>query len=195
MRRSTILAALLTLAVPLAAHAKEDLQPPPVPANLAVPAGHEAFLMTFAVGTQNYVCLPTATGYAWGFFGPQATLFGDEDEQVLTHFLSSDPDGTARPTWLHSKDSSAIWGAVLASATTATAPEFVMPGAIPWLLLEVVDGEPGPDGGDRLIDAAYIHRVNTFGGAAPASGCAAVSDVGKRALVPYTTEYWFYREK
>ena len=134
------------------------------------------------------------SGFAWGFFGPQATLFDAEGKQKLTHFLSSDPLGTARPTWLHSKDSSAIWGAVLASASSVTDPGTVAAGAIPWLLVEVVDGEPGPDGGDKLVDTTYIHRLSTSGGVAPAAGCAAALDVGKRALVPYATDYYFYRE-
>src|SRR4051794_15288457 len=49
--------------------------PPPVPSGLEVPAGNAAFLKGHAVGTQNYVCLPSASGVAWTFFAPQATLF------------------------------------------------------------------------------------------------------------------------
>jgi hypothetical protein len=36
--------------------------PPPTPAAITPPAGNIAFLVGNAVGTQGYVCLPTATG-------------------------------------------------------------------------------------------------------------------------------------
>jgi hypothetical protein len=35
--------------------------------------------------------------------------------------------------------------------------------------------------------------VNTSGGVAPSTGCASATDVGKKALVPYTADYFFYR--
>jgi hypothetical protein len=46
-----------------------------VPADLEVPAGNTLFLRGHATGTQNYICLPTDSSFAWAFFGPQATLF------------------------------------------------------------------------------------------------------------------------
>ena len=46
-----------------------------MPATLEVPAGHVVFLEGQAVGTQNYICIAAATGVAWKFLGPQATLF------------------------------------------------------------------------------------------------------------------------
>lgn len=185
---------VLALASPQQALAKHGIDVPEVPAALQVPAGNEAYLVVHAIGSQNYVCMPSGVSFAWTFFGPQATGFDDDDKQKLTHFLSSDPLGTARPTWLHSKDSSAIWGSSIASATSITDPGFVEAGAIPWLLLEVVDAQPGPDGGDKLVDTTYIHRLDTSGGVAPAVGCSVATDVGKKALVPYTTDYYFYRE-
>jgi hypothetical protein len=51
----------------------------------------------------------------------------------------------------------------------------------------------GPAFGDRLTRTTYIQRVNTSGGVAPAAGCAAPVDLGKRAMVPYATDYVFYR--
>jgi hypothetical protein len=39
------------------------------------------------IGTQDYICLPSG----WTFFGPQATLFNERDEQIITHFLSPNP--------------------------------------------------------------------------------------------------------
>src|ERR1044072_8612794 len=59
--------------------------PPLVPANLEVESGNTPFLVGHAIGTQNYVCLLRAGGFAWTFFGPQATLFDDDGQQVTTH--------------------------------------------------------------------------------------------------------------
>jgi Protein of unknown function (DUF3455) len=39
--------------------------PPAVPGNLQVEDGNKAFLIAHASGTQNYVCLPSATGFAY----------------------------------------------------------------------------------------------------------------------------------
>jgi hypothetical protein len=110
------LAVSFTVALPQAAHA-DLVTPPPVPSNIEVPAGNTAFLEGHAVGTQNYICLLSG----WTFFGPQATLFNDLDEQVVTHFLSPNPDegGTARATWQHSQDTSTVWGVAIASYTPA----------------------------------------------------------------------------
>jgi hypothetical protein len=168
------------------------LKPPPVPDNIRVPAGHKAYLVGYAVGTQNYICLPSGSGFAWGFIGPQATLFRDDDEQVITHFLSPNPEenGMPRATWQHSKDTSAVWAVAIASSTD---PAFVEPGAIPWLLLQVVGAEDGPTGGDKLSETTFIQRLDTSGGVAPSTGCALATDVGKRAFVPYTTDYFFYK--
>ena len=181
----------------------DDVTPPPVPSTLQVPAGNEAFLKGLAVGTQNYICLSCPNlitpatmcpvfGFAWAFFGPQATLFDDDDKQVTTHFLSANPDenGTSRPTWQHSKDTSAVWAMVAPFST----PVFVTSGAIPWLLLQVVGDQDGPTDGNKLTTTTFIHRVNTFGGVAPATGCTLSTDVGKKALVDYEADYFFYKD-
>jgi hypothetical protein len=172
-------------------HANPNLGPPPVPANLQVPAGNKLFLVGHAVGTQQYFCKFSGTSFTWEFFGPQATLFKNNDKQIITHFLSPNPaeSGTPRATWQDSKDSSTVWAVAIASSSD---PAFVAPGAIPWLLLDVVGDQPGPTEGDKLTRTTFIQRLNTSGGVAPATGCAAVSDIGKRALVPYITDYFFY---
>ena len=82
-------ALIVTLAIAPNA-AAQVFTPPAVPGNLEVPDGNP-YLMARAEGTQNYVCLPTSSGYTWTFFGPQATLFGDGGQQVTTHFLSPTP--------------------------------------------------------------------------------------------------------
>jgi hypothetical protein len=95
VRRVRLITCVIVLAVafmvtpPLRAQA-DRVTPPAVPANIQVPAGSRAFLAGHAVGTQDYVCLPSGTGFAWTFFAPQATLFTDDDRQVITHFLSPD---------------------------------------------------------------------------------------------------------
>src|SRR5262245_39024445 len=97
---------------------------PPVPSDIRVPAGNIPFLKGEAVGTQNYICLPTTTGFSWTFVAPQATLFVmlkflqfELHQQITTHFLSPNPDenGTPRPTWQSSLDTSAVWGRAAAS--------------------------------------------------------------------------------
>src|SRR5262249_24478491 len=88
-----------------AAGSKRDIVVPPVPPNLVVPRGNSVYRVGHAIGTQDYVCLPcpttspacTASGFVWTFFGPQATLFDDDDEQIITHFLSPNPDENFTP--------------------------------------------------------------------------------------------------
>ena len=177
------------------AQAAARIEVPPVPPNLEAPAGHSVYLKGFAIGTQNYICLPAGAGAAWRFVAPQATLFltfkGSAAQQITTHFLSTNvADGVARPTWQHSLDTSKVWGRALQSSTDGA---YVEPGAIPWLLLEAVGTEAGPFGGRLLAQTTFIQRLKTSGGVAPATGCSAATDVGRIALVPYTTDYYFYR--
>ena len=186
------IATLATLAVALPVAASAQVNPPAVPTNLQVEAGYAPYLMAHAEGTQNYICLSTPKGFEWTFLGPQATLFDGAEQQVTTHYLSPNPveSGAARATWQHSIDSSAVWAAAIANSTD---PAFVAPNSIPWLLLRVVGDQAGPTGGASLVGTAFIQRVNTAGGIAPAAGCKSAKDVGKKMLVPYSTDYVFYR--
>ena len=68
---------------------------PHVPRILEVPSGNRPFREGHAVGTQDYICL--STGWASSAYGPQATLFNDDNDQIITHFLSRNPDGQTRP--------------------------------------------------------------------------------------------------
>jgi hypothetical protein len=185
------LAAAFTVSRPQLAHA-DHVTPPPVPANIQVSAGNKAFLQGHAIGTQDYICLPSGSGFAWTFFGPQATLFNDDDKQVITHFLSPNPfeSDTPRATWQHSRDTSTVWAVAI---TTSSDPDFVAPGAINWLLLQVVGAQDGPTGGDKLSETTFIQRLNTSGGVAPSSGCTLSTDVSNKALVSYTADYFFYK--
>ena len=172
--------------------AAADITPPPVPSVLAVPAEFTPFAIARGIGTQNYTCMPSGKSYAWTFHGPLATLFVGQGEQIMTHFLSANPEqnGALRATWQDSKDTSTIWASAIATYSDS---DYVAPGAIPWLKLEVVGKRLGPLGGDRLVGTRFIQRVNTVGGQAPADGCRNARDVGTRAFVPYSTDYVFYR--
>jgi hypothetical protein len=163
--------------------------PPPVPDNLEVPGGHKAFRMAHAIGTQNYICL--TAGQPWTFIGPQATVFDDDGEQLLGHYLSPNPveGGIARATWQHSKDTSTVWALAIASSSD---PDFVAPGAVPWLLLQTAGTQEGPNGGAKMTVTTFIQRVNTVGGPAPQGVCPAA---GTRAFVPYEADYVFYKSR
>ena len=54
--------------------------------------------------------------------------------------------------------------------------------------------QEGPTGGDTLTATTFIQRVNTFGGVAPSDGCSGLTDVGKKAFVPYEADYFFYKD-
>ena len=190
---ATALALALTVARPLAAP-PDVVVPPPVPGTLEAPSGHTAFLIGRAYGTQSYSCLPSQGVIKWLPAGPQATVFDADGKQILTHYLSPNPEesGTPRATWQHSRDTSAVWASALVE--TYAEPDFVAPGAVPWLRIAVGGRRYGPAWGDKLIPATYIQRVNTVGGIAPATGCVLVEDIGKRVFMPYVADYVFYKQ-
>jgi len=183
-------AALFTAltAVSSGAAESESLTPPVVPQEIQV--DDQLFLIGHGVGTQNYVCLPSGAGFAFSLFTPEATLFTDDAGQLTTHFFSPDRDprdfGAIRVTWEHSRDTSTIWGAV-------TGQVQVSKDAINWLRVEIKGALPGPTGGDKLTPTTFVQRINTVGGLAPAADCVGATDVGKRAFVPYTADYLFFK--
>ncbi|MNC92134.1 hypothetical protein D3C83_85060 [compost metagenome] len=91
---------------------------------------------------------------------------------------------------MHSHDGSAVWAKLVQPSTD---PNYVAPGAVPWLKLEKAGVAAGSTGGALLADTTFILRVNTDGGLAPAAGCSAATDLGAIALVPYSTDYLFFR--
>ena len=203
MRRawSTALAVALTVSGSLPADAAH-ITSPPVPAALEVREGNTPFLVGHGVGTQNYICLPCPnattparscpddSGFAWLLFTPEATL-NDHGKQLTTHFFSPNPaeDGTIRATWQDSRDSSIVWGG---QAIPSTDPKFVAPGVVAWLLLPMAGAQKGPTGGDTMTATTFIQRLNTAGGVAPSTGCSGPANVGAKAFVPYTADYFFY---
>jgi Protein of unknown function (DUF3455) len=185
------LAMAFAVSLPLPARAEDRVTPPPVPANIQVPAGNRAFLKGHAFGTQNYICLPSGAGFKFVLFTPQATLFQRSGKQVITHFFSPNPfEGDAiRATWQHSRDSSIVWGPAIQASSD---PAFVAPGAIAWLLVQATGVQEGPGGGDTLTATTFVQRLNTSGGLAPSTGCGSSADVGKQAFVPYEADYFFH---
>ena len=178
-----------------AVHA-QNISVPPLPPDLAeVPPPHQVVFVGHAIGTQNYVCLPSGSGFAWSLFTPQATLFGTNGQQLTTHFFSPNPDPddnlAVRAAWQHSHDSSTVWGRVTDSSSDAN---FVAPGAIPWLTAVTAGVQEGPLGSGQMTAITFIQRLNTVGGSAPATGCSLATDVGKRAFVPYEADYFFYED-
>jgi len=167
------------------------MTPPSVPADIQVPPGNQVAFVGHAVGTQNYVCVPADNGLKFVLVTPQATLVGDDDLQLTTHYFSPNPaeGGTIRATWQDSRDTSAVWGQAIHSSSD---PDFVATGAIAWVLLQQVGTRGGPHGSDLLTETTFIQRVNTTGGVAPSNGCNAPGDVGAQAFVPYSADYVFY---
>ena len=184
------------LAAPQMVHAERPrrIVPPPMPADLELsPAEFTPFFVGHAVGTQGYMCVVINGGYKWQPFGPQATLYDGDDNQVATHFLSPEPF-TQLPsaTWQHSRDSSEVWAFMTKQSSDAN---YVAADAIPWFLLEASVVGEGPTGGDKLMNTERIQRLNTVEGKAPAAGCSAPGHIGQRALVPYEADYYFYKAK
>jgi hypothetical protein len=104
---------------------------------------------------------------------PEAVLFADGggNGSVGIHY--------AGPTW-ESVSGSTVGGMVLDRCT----PD---PDAIPWLLLGAVN----PQGPGIFHRVTFIQRVNTTGGKAPIDPGTVI---GELASVPYTADYFFYRE-
>jgi len=186
----------------------QKLTPHAAPAVITPPPGNTVFLAGHAVGTQGYVCLPSGTGASWAVNGsrPEASLFASNSGHTLpaiTHFLSPIttpnefapkplPFGSA--TWQSSVDGSKVWAQALHAIPAGSDASCPNAGAIGCLLLQSIGAEKGPAGGTIIARTTFIQRLNTQGGAAPASGCSVATDVGKQTLVPYTADYYFFRQ-
>ena len=138
--------------------------------SLRVPVESKVALRAYATGVQIY----RWSGTAWSFVAPSATLTADAGGNgvVATHY--------AGPTWESNSGSK-----VVAAVMKRCVPDA---NAIPWLLLRATSNS-GPGVFER---AAYVQRVNTVGGNAPATPGAQVGDI---VNVPYSAEYYFYSVK
>ena len=190
---ATALAVAFTLSLPQPAHAG-DVTPPPVPDKLQVPEGAEAFLVGHARGTQNYVCLPSATGASPGRSSrrrpPCSATAASRSSPTSSPPTRCEPntnprvvaDGTIRAAWQYS-DTSTVWAAAdPAHTATFHRPRFRQAGCRCLAPLTVVGAKDGPTGGDTLSDTTFVQRVNTSGGLAPSTGCSSLADVGKAGV-------------
>ena len=167
------------------AWASEAGSGPQVPAQLAVPGAHDAGMKLNASGVQIYRCAPepkvvsdygstfeTPDHYVWTLVAPEATLTDGSGKVKGRHY--------AGPTW-EASDGSKVLGKIVAKAA---APDGV---SIPWLLMSTTVQQLG--GGFGKV--AFVQRLNTNGGSAPASGCSRDA-ANAEVRVPYSAEYYFY---
>jgi len=137
------------------------------------PEGSALAFKYSARGEQIYQCNSTNDGYQWRLTGPRADLFDASAAKVGRHY--------AGPTW-EANDGSLIRGKVIANQKS---PDGV---SVAWLLLSVAAHE----GQGRMSDIAYVRRIDTKGGAAPQTPCAA-DEAGQSSGSPYEANYLFYR--
>jgi hypothetical protein len=147
-----------------------------LPAAVQVPAGHAVALETVGVGSITYECRAKANmadQFEWVFVGPDAKLLDRAGKQVGTYF--------GPPATWQALDGSKITGMQLAVSPA-------QPGAIP---LQLVKTNPAVGEG-AMKGMAYIQRVATQGGVAPADVCGA-SMLAVKKVVTYQADYIFWR--
>jgi len=143
--------------------------PSPLCDRVQAPEGNKVAFHAYARGVQIY----RWNGAGWDFVAPMATLYADPNyaSRVGIHY--------AGPTWESNSGSR-----VVAKRVDGCTPDTT---AIPWLLLQSVS----TSGPGVFAPVTYIQRVNTTGGVSPATSG---SSVGEEVEVPYTAEYFFYRD-
>jgi hypothetical protein len=174
--KNTLLLASLTVLVSACATAPAPMMVDNsgLPEAVRAPAGARQTLWTVGRGELTYECREKkdmAGAFEWAFVGPVATLYGANDKAVGKYY--------AGPTW-ESNDGSKVTGKQVAVSPAGA-------GNIP---LQLVKADPAMGSG-AMQGVAYIQRLNTKGGAAPATGCDAMAK-GKRQVVGYAADYVFY---
>ena len=147
-----------------------------LPPAVQVPAGHRVAMETVGTGQITYECRAKkdmASEFEWVFVGPDATLADRHGTPVGRYY--------GPPATWESKD-----GSKLTAMQLAVAPAGM--GNIP---LQLVKANPAMGQG-AMQGVAYIQRVATSGGVAPALPCAAGS-AGQRQVVQYKADYIFWR--
>jgi hypothetical protein len=145
-----------------------------LPAPVRVPAGETQKLWTVGSGEITYECRErkdAAGQYEWAFVAPVASLKDGSGKSIGKYY--------AGPTW-ESNDGSKVTAKQVAVAPSSA-------GNIP---LQLVKADPATGMG-AMQGVTYIQRLNTKGGVAPASACAA-GNVGARQQVAYQADYVFY---
>lgn len=147
-----------------------------LPAAVQVPVGHAVMLETVGVGTITYECRAkanTADQFEWVFVGPAAKLTDRAGKPVGNYF--------GPPATWQSLDGSKVTGVQLA----------VSPAQPSAIALQLVKANPAMGAG-AMQGVAYIQRVATQGGVAPAKPCNA-GVVGGKEVVNYQADYIFWR--
>jgi hypothetical protein len=179
----SIAALLLAAVFSMAAQADTGTRAPAVPDSLQVPEGNKVSFHAYAAGVQIYVATPSTTspsGFAWTFHAPEAVLYDGDGNIVGIHYAFAGP---TRPAWETASGSRVV-------GIRTVPPVSVNSDSIPWLILSA---DPNNTIGPGVLErTTYIQRVNTAGGLAPASP---PTQLGEEARVPYTAEYFFYRQK
>ena len=147
-----------------------------LPATVQVPAGNKVALETVGVGEITYQCKAkkdVADQFEWVFVGPDAALNDRKGKQIGKYY--------GPPATWESADGSKLTGTQVAVAPSTA-------GNIPN---QLVKANPA-SGNGAMTGVTYIQRVNTVGGVAPASACAA-SNLGSKQIVKYQADYIFYK--
>ncbi len=147
-----------------------------LPAAVQVPTGHKVVMETVGVGQITYECREKAAmagQHEWVFVGPDAVLNDRGGKAVGKYF--------GPPATWQSMDGSQLTGAQLAVAPA-------MAGSIP---LQLVKANPAMGQG-AMNGVAYIQRVATQGGVAPAMACDTATK-GSKQIVKYQADYIFWK--
>lgn len=147
-----------------------------LPTAVQVPAGHKVAMETVGVGEITYQCSAKkdmAGQFEWVFAGPDARLNDRSGKQVGKYY--------GPPATWESMDGSKLTATQVAVAPNGT-------GNIPS---QLVKGNPAMGSG-AMSGVTYIQRVDTRGGVAPATPCAA-GNLGARQTVKYQADYIFYK--
>jgi len=147
-----------------------------LPDAVKVPGGHRVALETVGVGEITYECRAKANmagAYEWTFVAPKADLNSRGGTRLGTYFGPP-------ATWM-ANDGSAITGAQLAVSPNGA-------GNIP---LQLVKANPATGAG-AMSGMAYVQRVATRGGVAPATACDG-STLGRKEIVRYQADYVFWK--
>jgi hypothetical protein len=148
---------------------------PQVPENLQAPSEQAVLFRFTGKGKQVYVCGSGAADkghFEWTLEKPDAVLINEQGTIVGKHY--------AGPAW-EASDGSTVTGQV---QQRVDAPGGA---AIPWLLLKTASHQ----GQGTFARVAFIQRVDTVGGLAPAGGCDK-SKAGDHVAVDYRAIYYFY---
>lgn len=130
--------------------------------------GQRLVLTSTAKGAQIYTCKQVDGTTQWVFTAREAAFFNEKGEKVGTHI--------AGPIWKYrdgSRSQAKSW------------QKMTRPFRIPsWLLLKAVNSQ----GSGLMTRVDTIHRTDTHGSIAPATGC----DPQHLTRVPYAATYTFY---